>query len=98
MSFNKISLADRTPIVTECLTAKLEVTKDPNNKEKLITTKVPCVRIEDVSGTQLCTTYLYPGKKWKTHACPFAQVALTTEQEHKINPLKASKRAAAGKK
>jgi hypothetical protein len=87
----KPTLNERTPIVEQCRTASLTVTTpDPKNKDKKVTVNIPCPRIDG----DYCTTYLYPSLKWRTGSCPFAQSAVTEEQERMLNPLKASKRAA----
>jgi len=58
-----------------------------------------CERIVDVKKNKYCRTYPMPAAKWKNGICNFAthvkpEIITTTT---KINPLKASKRAA-GKK
>jgi hypothetical protein len=47
-----------------------------------------------------CTVAPHPEKKWATASCNFATNISRQVQEtvQKLNPLKASKRAAAGKK
>jgi hypothetical protein len=94
----KASLAERTPIVEECKTAGQETIPDPTDteknsqKRKKIDRRVPCKRIEE----DLCTTVLCPALKWRDgKSCPFA-IGLMMEEAAKIkvNPLKASKRAA----
>ncbi len=54
-----------------------------------------CGKIDPV--TQRCTVYQFPVKKWSL-GCPLAKKELTPEEEQKLNPLKASKRAARKKK
>ena len=58
-----------------------------------------CTRVMEVEAGKFCTSYPYPAQKWQTTACSMAthlkKEAKAAEQ--KINPLKASKRAA-GKK
>lgn len=58
-----------------------------------------CERIVDGSIGKVCGVYPFPAKKWATGICNFAthvKVEIKSE-ELKINPLKASKKAA-GKK
>ncbi|MEW6218167.1 MAG: PxxKW family cysteine-rich protein [Thermodesulfobacteriota bacterium] len=59
-----------------------------------------CDRIVNVEENRYCRSYADPAAKWRLGLCNFATHAkpavLTTAT--KINPLKASKRAAAGKK
>jgi hypothetical protein len=58
-----------------------------------------CDRIVDSTIGRVCSAYPAPSKKWSSGICNFAthvKVEITTE-ELKINPLKASKKAA-GKK
>lgn len=51
------------------------------------------------TGGKYCTSYAQPGAKWHRGACNFAtHVSAEVEQgKVKINPLKASKRAARGR-
>lgn len=58
-----------------------------------------CERIKTVEGVQFCTSYPQPAKKWKLGACNFAtHVKATVDHgKVKVNPLKASKRAARGR-
>ena len=58
-----------------------------------------CERIVEVNGTRYCRTYPMPEVKWKNGICNFATHVKpeTITTTIKINPLKASKRAA-GKK
>jgi hypothetical protein len=90
MTFLRPRPAEKTPVVEQCHTAALTLTNDPKNKEKKIATRTPCSRIAG----KFCNTYLWPSLKWAAHDCPFVQREITEEQERKLNPLKASKRAA----
>ncbi len=59
-----------------------------------------CERIVDGSIGKVCGVYPAPAKKWATGICNFAthvKVEIKSE-ELKINPLKASKKAAGKKK
>jgi hypothetical protein len=60
-----------------------------------------CERIREIRGVQYCSSYPKPAAKWRTGACNFAtHVKATVDKEGKtkVNPLKASKRAARSKK
>ena len=55
-----------------------------------------CQKVLDLPAGQFCTSYPNPGLKWKTTVCNFATHAKAeslAQQQSKINPLKASKRA-----
>lgn len=59
-----------------------------------------CERIKEFEGEQFCSSYAQPSSKWALGACNFAtHVKATLEKDGKvkINPLKASKRAARGR-
>ena len=59
-----------------------------------------CERIKDFEGERFCSSYPRPDMKWKLGACNFAtHVKATVDKEGKVkvNPLKASKRAARGR-
>ncbi len=58
-----------------------------------------CARIEEVGEDMFCKTYPNPAAKWRLGKCNFATHVkeLVQQQEVKLNPLKASKRAAKGK-
>jgi hypothetical protein len=59
-----------------------------------------CDRIVDGTIGKVCGAYPAPAKKWLSGICNFAthvKIELKTE-DTKVNPLKASKKAAAGKK
>ncbi|GAB7080538.1 PxxKW family cysteine-rich protein [Megalodesulfovibrio paquesii] len=59
-----------------------------------------CERSKDVEGVSICTSYSLPASKWRLGACNFAtHVKATVDKSGKvkINPLKASKRAARGR-
>ncbi|WP_461209513.1 PxxKW family cysteine-rich protein [Desulfocurvus sp. DL9XJH121] len=52
------------------------------------------------SGGQYCTSYAQPAKKWNMGVCNFAthmRAEKDTQGNVKVNPLKASKRAARGR-
>jgi hypothetical protein len=59
-----------------------------------------CERIVEANNSSFCQSYAFPEAKWKLGICNFAthvKPEISTAKV-KINPLKASKRAAAGKK
>lgn len=59
-----------------------------------------CERIKEFEGERFCASYPQPDKKWKLGACNFAthvKATLDAGGKVKINPLKASKRAARGR-
>jgi hypothetical protein len=59
-----------------------------------------CERVATGSIGQVCTAYPAPAKKWVEGICNFAthvKVEIKSE-ELKVNPLKASKKAAGSKK
>ncbi len=59
-----------------------------------------CERIVAVEDKSYCPTYAQPAKKWVRGICNFAtHVKATVDKEGKtkVNPLKASKRAARGR-
>ncbi|THB63733.1 MAG: hypothetical protein D6E12_16235 [Desulfovibrio sp.] len=59
-----------------------------------------CERIKEFEGEKFCGSYPSPEMKWKLGACNFATHVKATLGEGgkvKINPLKASKRAARGR-
>ncbi len=56
-----------------------------------------CERIEEFEGEKYCMSYPEPNKKWAHGACNFAthvKASLDKAGKVKVNPLKASKRAA----
>lgn len=61
---------------------------------------IGCERIVEANAQKICASFAIPEAKWRLGLCNFAThakqeiVATTT----KVNPLKASKRAMAGKK
>lgn len=56
-----------------------------------------CDRIRDFEGQQFCSSYPLPEKKWAGGRCNFATHAKgEIAAAAKVNPLKASKRAAKG--
>jgi hypothetical protein len=59
-----------------------------------------CDRVVPVEGKNYCTTYAKPELKWAKGACNFATHARAEVDKAgkvKVNPLKASKRAARGR-
>ncbi|AGW14480.1 PxxKW family cysteine-rich protein [Megalodesulfovibrio gigas] len=59
-----------------------------------------CERSKAVEGVSICISYPLPASKWRLGACNFAtHVKATVDKSGKvkINPLKASKRAARGR-
>ena len=59
-----------------------------------------CERVVDVQGGKYCYAYANPAAKWRLGLCNFAthkKVELAVGQA-KVNPLKASKRAMAGRR
>ncbi|MGE4298819.1 MAG: PxxKW family cysteine-rich protein [Desulfovibrionaceae bacterium] len=61
---------------------------------------VGCERIRDYEGVDYCTSYAQPLQKWALGACNFAthvKAVVDKGGKVKINPLKASKRAARGR-
>ncbi|MFH1217402.1 MAG: PxxKW family cysteine-rich protein [Pseudomonadota bacterium] len=59
-----------------------------------------CDRIIEANSNKYCQTYAYPESKWRLGFCNFAthKKPEITVGTAKVNPLKASKRAAAGSK
>lgn len=56
-----------------------------------------CARLQDVESQKFCSTYIAPSTKWALGNCNFAtHVKVETKGQVKVNPLKASKRAAKG--
>lgn len=56
-----------------------------------------CERIKEINGKKYCTSYAKPAAKWRHGACNFAthiKASVDKEGKVKVNPLKASKRAA----
>ncbi len=59
-----------------------------------------CERVvPHASGSSYCTSYAQPAKKWGLGVCNFAthMKATVAQGKVKVNPLKASKRAARGR-
>lgn len=59
-----------------------------------------CERIKEAEGAKYCSSYPLPEKKWAHGVCNFAthvKAEKDTGGKVKINPLKASKRAARGR-
>ena len=56
-----------------------------------------CDRVCEFEGQQFCASYPIPAKKWTSGKCNFAtHVKVEVAAKAKVNPLKASKRAAKG--
>lgn len=59
-----------------------------------------CERTKEFEGQKYCTSYPDPSKKWANGVCNFAthvRASVDKEGKVKVNPLKASKRAARGR-
>jgi hypothetical protein len=59
-----------------------------------------CERIKEDNGLRHCTSYADPAAKWDMGVCNFAthvKASVDKEGKIKVNPLKASKRAARGR-
>lgn len=59
-----------------------------------------CERVSEFEGGKYCPSYPNPEKKWSLGACNFAthvKAEVDKEGKVKVNPLKASKRAARGR-
>lgn len=59
-----------------------------------------CERVVEAAGNKYCQTYVSPEAKWRLGLCNFATHVKTelATAKTKVNPLKASKRAMAGRK
>ena len=57
-----------------------------------------CERIKEFEGGKYCSTYPQPAVKWRLGNCNFAtHTKAAAKGKAKVNPLKASKRAAKGR-
>jgi hypothetical protein len=59
-----------------------------------------CERAVEFESTKYCPSYAQPARKWAHGVCNFAthvRAEMSKDGEVKINPLKASKRAARGR-
>lgn len=57
-----------------------------------------CERVREFEGEKYCSSYPDPASKWAGGRCNFATHVKAEEGGHaKVNPLKASKRAAKGR-
>lgn len=57
-----------------------------------------CAKAEEFEGAKYCTLYPAPARKWAGGKCNSAtHVKMGAESQAKVNPLKASKRAARGR-
>lgn len=58
-----------------------------------------CGRVREFEGANYCSSYPMPEAKWSYGLCNFStHMKAQTAAQAKVNPLKASKRAAKGKK
>ena len=56
-----------------------------------------CDRVREFEGEKFCSSYPNPARKWVGGRCNFAtHIKLEAAAAQKVNPLKASKRAAKG--
>ena len=56
-----------------------------------------CARVRDFDGSNYCSSYPMPAAKWSMGICNFStHTKVSTVTQAKVNPLKASKRAAKG--
>ena len=80
--------------------AKRGCVYEGNSCQLIIEVCTGCERVVEGSIGNVCSVYPSPKAKWAQGLCNFAthkKIDLTTI-EAKVNPLKASKKAAAGKK
>lgn len=58
-----------------------------------------CQRVVEMPEGKYCASYPNPSTKWKTSRCNFAThlKATQSQQQAKVNPIKASKRGTKGK-
>ena len=56
-----------------------------------------CDRVRSFDSLSYCSSYPNPGRKWTDGRCNFATHIKTESSKAKVNPLKASKRAAKGR-
>lgn len=57
-----------------------------------------CERVREFESEQFCSSYPDPARKWAGGRCNFAtHMKAQTASQAKVNPLKASKRAAKGR-
>ena len=57
-----------------------------------------CARVRDFESEQFCSSYPNPASKWEGGRCNFAtHIKVEAAAAAKVNPLKASKRAAKGR-
>jgi len=69
-------------------------------REEAVTECEGCEKIEILDGAKFCRAYVKPRMWWRFgRICPLAShvSVKTTQEESKINPLKASKRSSKGK-
>ena len=58
-----------------------------------------CDRVREFEAEKFCSSYPVPARKWESGRCNFAtHIKADTKAAAKVNPLKASKRAAKGRK
>ncbi len=68
--------------------------------EPIVENCIGCERIVEFEGEKYCSSYPRPAIKWKNGACNFAthvKASIDKAGQVKLNPLKASKRAARGR-
>lgn len=57
-----------------------------------------CDRVREFEGEKFCSSYPNPARKWVGNRCNFAtHIKVEAAAAAKVNPLKASKRAAKGR-
>lgn len=66
--------------------------------EQIVDQCVGCERVQEFADAKYCGSYPQPAVKWRMGACNFATHNKTeAKAKAKVNPLKASKRAAKGR-
>lgn len=74
-------------IVEQCKTAEVKMVI--NSEKKAIEQRSPCQKIIG----NICSTFINPAAEWRSSSCPLSG-QIREEETTKVNPLKASKRAA----
>lgn len=75
-----------------------EVTVNGMTVQPIVDKCEGCDRVRDFDGRQYCSSYPQPDRKWAGGRCNFAtHVKVQVAAAAKVNPLKASKRAAKGR-
>lgn len=79
--------------------SQLKMTANGVTLKNIIDKCEGCGRVREVDGQNFCSSYPNPAAKWSLGTCNFATHAKTATggSQAKVNPLKASKRAAKGK-